>query len=894
MLTRRFLTIRDKGDRTNGHHRSKSMPPNDKRPFASDALRSIFKRDHGKHPASEADDSTRDRDQEKEALQIDQVQQRLKELNIVDVSDEHIRDILATNLASGNPLRAAEFIDMEDKASSSILVNYDPSIHLLGAVNRNAVTCYLDSLLFSMFLRLDSFECMLKNDFPADDPKQKLVHLLRVWVNMLRSGKLIETDLTRRIQDAIADCGWEDARNPEQQDTSEAFAFLTETLQLPLLPLQVDLFHHGRRDDGDSKVVHERLLNLAVPEDTEGKGIKLEDCLEEYFNTRVDVLRDSEVAKKSFTADALTPLTPVTPTTALRNTIRMVGPESTEGSVMMTSSPVAMSPHPLPEVAAEDPNTIFKPDYCSDQQTDQKTTDDGDKPQKSPLTREHLLKDRALSQPVTSGTSSALEGRPSTRHRSASVIQRVVIDESGRPANASDADNTTMVQRARRAGSTVVKAVTIPAWQFFRLIPWHALSSNEPQSDSEVAINFDQRPVVGICLKRYGMDNDGRPIRRNTFIDIPDSLRLPRFMLAEDEAKIEEEINGFSDYKLVLQSVICHRGDDLQSGHYYAFARVAPKTLTDNRRHNFDPPPDYEEAQWVKFDDLIEENRVSYVDDIKQAFKENMPYLLFYQIVPVVEVAPPSTQGTEADPPSYNEARVSLDITAPDSDGETSARVNGYFDAAEASRRARSAITSARASLDVDRGSRKSFEAAGGFSYTNSLAPESRRQSVILTDSTAVTPAITPDGHSPMVSPSDDTTPSRLSRAASRFAKGRTSRPESQVGDNRMTLTMSRLSGLMRTSKEPLVEPPKLDITGASSPGPSVQGETSESNGDAAAAKEGSGHVKVDEPPKEAKEVHHTKDFKDLKHKRGKSKEKNSKDRKTKAASQPERECVVM
>jgi hypothetical protein len=49
------------------------------------------------------------------------------------------------------------------------------------------------------------------------------------------------------------------------------------------------------------------------------------------------------------------------------------------------------------------------------------------------------------------------------------VIQRVVIDEQGRPT-ATDTDSTTMVQRAKRAGSTVVKAVTIPAWQFFRLI----------------------------------------------------------------------------------------------------------------------------------------------------------------------------------------------------------------------------------------------------------------------------------------------------------------------------------------------------------------------------------------------------------------------------------------
>lgn len=215
-----------------------------------------------------------------------------------------------------------------------------------------------------------------------------------------------------------------------------------------------------------------------MPEDKEGKGIKLEDCLEEYFNTRVDVLRDSEVAKKSLTGDTLTPLTPVTPTTAFRNTIRMVGPESAEGSVMMTSSPVAMSPHPLTETAAADPNTIFKPDYCGKDQVDEGTTKEIEKPQKSPLTREHLLKDRALSQPITTGASAAMESRPSTRHRSASVIQRVVLDESGRPTGTSDADNNTVMQRAKRAGSTVVKAVTIPAWQFFRLIREFLLTAN--------------------------------------------------------------------------------------------------------------------------------------------------------------------------------------------------------------------------------------------------------------------------------------------------------------------------------------------------------------------------------------------------------------------------------
>ena len=111
------------------------------------------------------------------------------------MGDDYIRNILETNIAEGDPNKTAEFISLEQKAATGIITSYDPSVHLLGAENREAVTCYLDALLFAMFAKLDAFECMLRADFPADDPKSKLVTLLRIWVNLLRSGKLIRTDL---------------------------------------------------------------------------------------------------------------------------------------------------------------------------------------------------------------------------------------------------------------------------------------------------------------------------------------------------------------------------------------------------------------------------------------------------------------------------------------------------------------------------------------------------------------------------------------------------------------------------------------------------------------------------------------------------------------------------
>lgn len=84
---------------------------------------------------------------------------------------------------------------LED-AIEGIIRGYTPTTKLLGAVNREGVTCYLDALLFAMFARLDCFEAILYKSF-NDEPRRKLSVLLRLWVNMLRSGRLITTDLVR-------------------------------------------------------------------------------------------------------------------------------------------------------------------------------------------------------------------------------------------------------------------------------------------------------------------------------------------------------------------------------------------------------------------------------------------------------------------------------------------------------------------------------------------------------------------------------------------------------------------------------------------------------------------------------------------------------------------------
>lgn len=359
-------------------------------------------------------------------LQVDELQKRLEANDIHDISIEHMRFALRSNYASDDVEKAMELLVLHRDSIAGTILPYDPNVHMLGAENRSNVTCYLDALLFAMFAKLEAFECMLKND-PSDEAQRNLGALIRLWVNMLRSGKLIHTDMvgipigkwppepvltrsrqTQLIQNALAACGWREAQLLQQQDTSEAFAFITETLQLPLLPLQVDMFHQGKADVDDHKVVYERLLNLAVPADPEGKGVKLEDCMEEYFNTKVDVSRDNVEEK-----GVLTP----------RSTVRTVD---------------------------------------EDEDTDLESLDQVD--------MDHLQRRWTLiDSPDEEGSASNSEAeRASARTRSTSIIQRIVLDDEGKPTE--EADSVSLLQKAKRKGSTVVKAITIPAWQFFRLI----------------------------------------------------------------------------------------------------------------------------------------------------------------------------------------------------------------------------------------------------------------------------------------------------------------------------------------------------------------------------------------------------------------------------------------
>lgn len=208
------------------------------------------------------------------------------------VRDQDLARIVNQPYAKGNRRKAEEVLNLLESSEQRRLLPPEPSTKALGAINRDGVTCWLDSLLFAMFSHIENYRPMVIRKFP-DEPRERLAMMLRLYVNLLRTGRLITTDITKQLQLAIAGCGWKEAAQIHQQDTSEAYSFITDQLELPMLTLKMELFHSGKEDtDSDHKLIHERVIEVPVPvQPDDGPGITLEDCLETYFDNQVEVNR---------------------------------------------------------------------------------------------------------------------------------------------------------------------------------------------------------------------------------------------------------------------------------------------------------------------------------------------------------------------------------------------------------------------------------------------------------------------------------------------------------------------------------------------------------------------------------------------------------------------------
>lgn len=398
----------------------------------------------------------------------------------------------------------------------------------------------------------------------------------------LKAADLSHVSQTKHLQEALATCGWREAAELQQHDASEAFTFITGKLELPLLTLKMDLYHTGREDPNDDhKFINERLLEVAIlPEPLEGSTvITLEDCLEHYFNNRIEVKRHLQNQR--------------------RNTLKSVSPL---------------------DLVEKEPGTHVE------------TVEIGDRPDTPVVESPVELKTPAEKLRPTAG-----------RKRADSIFSQRKVEMTGldpEKTGLHEANDSTDAKGRKMSTRT---EVLMPAWQFFKLLPWY--TDNVPTSDAQVAAHFSKkRPVLGICLKRYQVSNTGRASRLNTYVDIPLEIAVPNFV-TDDSMQDDGPLSG--NFRLLLQSVVCHRGASVDSGHYVSLVRG--RAANAQGRGPGEDSDDDDQDPWMRFDDLARE-RVSYVD-IHEALKRESPYLLFYQVQPMNE------DGLSVhDLPSYAEA----------------------------------------------------------------------------------------------------------------------------------------------------------------------------------------------------------------------------------------------
>lgn len=393
------------------------------------------------------------------------------------------------------------------------------------------------------------------------------------------------TQQTKQIQLQLAECGWKEAAELYQHDASEAFTFITSALALPLLTLKMDIFHTGKEDvTDDHKLIDERLLELAIPDEPlDGHLVTLEECLEMYFNNKIEVKRYLDQLER-------------------RNTVNSVR------SCRSTDSAKAQSSH----IEIAEITDVSQP-----------TSPIAVQPQPSAV-------------PVS-------PPRPTTqRKRAPSIIQEHYIDEKKGLH-----EHFASIDEQCPSSGRVRKEVMMPAWQFFSLIPWY--TNNAPSNDAQVAAHFSStRPILGICLKRYSVLPNGHAVKRKTRIDIPLEIALPHFIKDDN---MTEDGPVFGNFKLSLQSVVCHQGESTESGHYISLVRS--------------PNPDQPgEDRWMRFDDLAYE-RVAYTN-VETFLLQESPYLLFYQVIPIegdpdniAANEPPVMDGEQ--PPAYSESVASQD-----------------------------------------------------------------------------------------------------------------------------------------------------------------------------------------------------------------------------------------
>ncbi|KAI9481801.1 hypothetical protein BX667DRAFT_493291 [Coemansia mojavensis] len=190
--------------------------------------------------------------------------------------------------AQGDTETALRRVDLLLKTRDGIVLPVEPTVRVGGAENAGD-TCYLDSIIAALFATHTSSDGLLfMRDLGSRDANG-VQALCRLLANFLRAGELVSADMIEQLRAQLVKCGWSGAHG--QQDAGELFLFLMQTLQMPFLPLEMRMVHGADADAGDSRVVTQRAIELALPSEDNEHEVGLQQLLaKHFFDNRIEQL----------------------------------------------------------------------------------------------------------------------------------------------------------------------------------------------------------------------------------------------------------------------------------------------------------------------------------------------------------------------------------------------------------------------------------------------------------------------------------------------------------------------------------------------------------------------------------------------------------------------------
>ncbi|KAJ2476604.1 hypothetical protein IWW56_004821 [Coemansia sp. RSA 2131] len=184
-----------------------------------------------------------------------------QQLGTSALNRSEIQRILAQ--ARGDADAARRQVQLLLRTRDGIVYDVNTRVRQRGAENADS-TCYIDSVLAALFASHTACDGLLYMRDLGSDAANGLQAMCRLLANYLRAGELISAELMRELRTQLVRCGWEGAQG--QHDAGELYMFLAETLRMPYLPLEVRMEHGADTDTDDSRIVTQRVIELALPD----------------------------------------------------------------------------------------------------------------------------------------------------------------------------------------------------------------------------------------------------------------------------------------------------------------------------------------------------------------------------------------------------------------------------------------------------------------------------------------------------------------------------------------------------------------------------------------------------------------------------------------------------